>query len=287
MRSFSLPRLRQTLYFENSVCVACGAAVGYSRTERDMLLLGDDVHGPCVEPRPQRLHLDPRRRGRAVLRLLADPDPAGRRRPRGAAAVLPRRAGQAPPGLRARRARAPAGSRATRRPGNGLTFDLLSSVEENVVIGHADGVITIDLAEGDTVHREKVQGEPRRALPHPARPLPPRDRPLLLAGLVDDARRQRARAGSCSATRRRTTRARSTATTPRARRPAGSSRYVSTYATMHPFEDFAETFAHFLHISDAIETAHAFGLTVDPDVAVAASPTSWSASGCRWPSRST
>ena len=51
--------------------------------------------------------------------------------------------------------------------GDGITFDLLSSVAENVVIGHADGVITIDLAEGDDVHREKVRiklGEAYRTL---------------------------------------------------------------------------------------------------------------------------
>ena len=32
--------------------------------------------------------------------------------------------------------------------------------------------------------------------------------------------------------------------------------YISSYATMHPFEDFAETFAHFLHIRDAIDIAY-------------------------------
>ena len=37
-------------------------------------------------------------------------------------------------------------------------------------------------------------------------------------------------------------------------------RYVSAYASAHPAEDFAETFAHFLHIEDALETARAAGL---------------------------
>ena len=52
-------------------------------------------------------------------------------------------------------------------PENGLAFDLLSSVEENVVIGHANGVITIDLAESRAAHREKVReklGEPYRTM---------------------------------------------------------------------------------------------------------------------------
>jgi hypothetical protein len=42
-------------------------------------------------------------------------------------------------------------------------------------------------------------------------------------------------------------------------------RYVSAYAGVHPWEDWAETWAHFLHITDAIETADASGLWLRPD----------------------
>jgi len=42
--------------------------------------------------------------------------------------------------------------------------------------------------------------------------------------------------------------------------------HVSPYATMHPWEDFAETWAHYLHIVDALDTAEAFGIHVDPGV---------------------
>lgn len=41
-------------------------------------------------------------------------------------------------------------------------------------------------------------------------------------------------------------------------------RYVSAYAGAHPWEDFAETWAHYLHIVDTLETAAAFGLHVRP-----------------------
>ena len=34
---------------------------------------------------------------------------------------------------------------------------------------------------------------------------------------------------------------------------------MSAYATMHPAEDWAETFAHYLHIRDALDTSAAFG----------------------------
>lgn len=42
--------------------------------------------------------------------------------------------------------------------------------------------------------------------------------------------------------------------------------FVSAYATMHPWEDWAETWAHYLHIVDALEMAGAFGISVNPEV---------------------
>ena len=38
------------------------------------------------------------------------------------------------------------------------------------------------------------------------------------------------------------------------------------YATSHPWEDFAETWAHYLHIADTLEIARAFGLSTHPAV---------------------
>jgi hypothetical protein len=40
--------------------------------------------------------------------------------------------------------------------------------------------------------------------------------------------------------------------------------FVSAYASSHPWEDFAETFAHYLHIVDTLETANAFGIGISP-----------------------
>lgn len=40
--------------------------------------------------------------------------------------------------------------------------------------------------------------------------------------------------------------------------------FISKYATSHPWEDWAETWAHYLHIMDMVETAHFFGLKVNP-----------------------
>jgi hypothetical protein len=37
--------------------------------------------------------------------------------------------------------------------------------------------------------------------------------------------------------------------------------YISAYASCHPAEDWAETWGHYLHIHDALETAAAYGMT--------------------------
>jgi hypothetical protein len=40
--------------------------------------------------------------------------------------------------------------------------------------------------------------------------------------------------------------------------------FISPYATAHPWEDWAETWAHYLHLMDTLETAFYFGIRVDP-----------------------
>jgi hypothetical protein len=40
--------------------------------------------------------------------------------------------------------------------------------------------------------------------------------------------------------------------------------FISAYATSHPWEDFAETWAHYMHIVDTLETAGSFGVSLQP-----------------------
>jgi hypothetical protein len=51
--------------------------------------------------------------------------------------------------------------------------------------------------------------------------------------------------------------------------PGWQHTYISAYATSHPWEDWAETWAHYLHITDTTEMAAAFGVRLNPDVDVA------------------
>jgi hypothetical protein len=41
-------------------------------------------------------------------------------------------------------------------------------------------------------------------------------------------------------------------------------RFVSSYASSHPWEDWAETWAHYLHMLDTLETAASCGLALKP-----------------------
>lgn len=40
--------------------------------------------------------------------------------------------------------------------------------------------------------------------------------------------------------------------------------YVSSYASSHPWEDWAETWAHYLHMIDTLQTAYSCGMTLEP-----------------------
>jgi hypothetical protein len=47
--------------------------------------------------------------------------------------------------------------------------------------------------------------------------------------------------------------------------PGWNQRHVSAYGTMHPWEDWAGTCAHHLHIRDTLETAAQFGIGHRPE----------------------
>ncbi len=141
----------------------------------------------------------------------------------------------------------------------GLSFKLLSSEAEPVTTGHADGIITLDLDEVDNAHREMMReqlGEPYRTLlGHFRHEVGHYYWPIVVeqTGLID---RYRALFGD-----ERDSYAdaldRHYETGPP---PDWASEHVSAYATMHPWEDWAETWAHYLHITDSSQTARAHGL---------------------------
>jgi hypothetical protein len=160
---------------------------------------------------------------------------------------------------------------------DGLQFDFLLDPgmpgQSRVLTGHADGVVTINVAEADDPFREKMRvqmGEAyRTVLGHFRHEIGHYywDR---LIGAGDDARLSRFRAlfGDERA---------DYATAQQRHYAQGApadweSRFVSAYASMHPWEDWAETWAHYLHMVDTLETARAYGLSLQPGKGAMRSP---------------
>jgi hypothetical protein len=149
----------------------------------------------------------------------------------------------------------------------GLAFEFPASPPPGrgpkVLTGHDNGVITIALEEADDVEREKQ----RSAMHEPYRTLLGHfrhevghyywDRLVRDGGRLDEDRAvfgdDRQDYGEA----------------PKAHYASGApadwqSSFVTSYATAHPWEDFAESWAHYLHIIDTLEMARAFGVQVHP-----------------------
>ena len=152
---------------------------------------------------------------------------------------------------------------------DGLAFDFLADIAAPspstppVMTGHANGVITINLAEADDAERERR----RRQMREPYRTLLGHfrheiahyywDRLVAVSAKLDEFRLifgdERADYGQALQ--------RYYASGPPADWPG---RFITAYATAHPWEDFAETWAHYFHMVDTLETAASFGLVVAP-----------------------
>ncbi|MFO1105617.1 MAG: putative zinc-binding metallopeptidase [Amaricoccus sp.] len=146
----------------------------------------------------------------------------------------------------------------------GLAFDFrASTADEQVFTGHASGLITINIAEACSAERERQRvalGEPYRTLlGHMRHEAGHYYWDLLVwdGGRVDEAR---AIFGDDSEDYGEALQ-RYYANGPK---PGWQDAYVSAYATAHAWEDFAETWTHYLHIVDTLDTAATFGLTIDP-----------------------
>jgi len=144
----------------------------------------------------------------------------------------------------------------------GLAFDLLSSRFDQVMIGHDDGLITLDLAESDDVHREQVRrqmGEAyRTVLGHFRHEIGHYYWDVLVADDRDRTAAFRELFGDETLDYGEALQRHYDQGPPE----DWADHHVSQYATMHPWEDWAETFAHYLHIRDALQTAASFGLQV-------------------------
>jgi hypothetical protein len=149
----------------------------------------------------------------------------------------------------------------------GVAFEFKQDLpgQDKVMIGHDNGLITINIAEAESPFREKTRlelGETYRtllghfrheighyywdrliaksAMLEPFRQLFGDERPS-----YDEAVAMHYKNGAP---------------------PDWPNRFVSSYASMHPWEDWAESWAHYLHMVDTLDTARSFGLALRPSV---------------------
>lgn len=152
-------------------------------------------------------------------------------------------------------------------PENGLCFDFIADGggdgSQKVLTGHNNGVITLNIDEADDLKREEtrklmdemyrtVLGHFRHEIGHYYWEQLIQNSPHIQAfrDLFGDERVDYAEALQQHYNKG----------TPEDWRD----HYISAYASMHPWEDWAETWAHYMHIVDTLETAYSFGLSVDP-----------------------
>jgi len=152
--------------------------------------------------------------------------------------------------------------------GEPLFFNLIGDVQtgvgvQKVLTGHEDGQITLNIAEADDDERERrriAMGEPYRTLlGHFRHEIGHYYWDLLVR---DERRLQEFRSifGDESADY-----AQALQNHYANGAPVGwPASYISAYATSHPWEDFAETWAHYMHIVDTLEMAHSLGISLKP-----------------------
>ncbi len=144
-------------------------------------------------------------------------------------------------------------------PEHGLAFDIKADAgSPRVLTGHDDGLITLNLAEADAPERERIRlamkeryrtllGHFRHEIGHYYWDMLVRDKGTVTqfrelfgdetANYADALKRHYAASAAGD----------------------HADSFISGYAASHQWEDFAETFAHYLHLQDTLETAQDFG----------------------------
>ncbi len=280
MNAFTCDVCGQLLFFDNSSCLQCGSVLGFETATMRLLALTPDgeVLRPSDGGTASYRHCGNRLAARCNWLVPAD-DPSALC---GSCRLTTVRPNDSEADAMAAFADAESAKRRLiyqlgdlglpisgldEDPVNGVAFEFLSSRGRDVTTGHENGVITLDLSESDDAHREFVRlqlGEAyRTVLGHLRHEIGHYYWPILVEGqgrterfrqLFGDERvpyqaelERHYAAGPSS---------------------DWAMTHVSQYATMHPWEDWAETFAHYLHIRSGIQSADSFGLRVDdPSVA--------------------
>jgi hypothetical protein len=267
MKRFTCPTCAKEVHFRNQSCVNCGTQLGFDATALAMRAVGPDVvlcanakaagcNWMAIKATPgsycpacQHNHIVPDARTKGNLTRWREVELAKRK------LIYALIRWSLPHPTRAQ------------DPVMGLAFDFLADAERSngvtpLITGHNYGLITIDIAESD----DDVRVARRTALDEPYRTLICHMRHEIghyyWAMLIDGSPhidRYSALFGDERA---------DYGVALQRHYDSGASQnwqqtHISAYATAHPWEDFAETWAHWMHIADGVETAAAYALSLD------------------------
>ena len=281
MKLFNCDHCGNTIYFENAVCEVCGHQLGYIPDKNAMVSLVQNDSGSWTSPAfPDQPYVFCTNAQHGACNWLIEAAPGG-----DVFCVACRHNETIPPIEEPQNlTRWQTIERAKKRlfyslielglplktrnedPAHGLAFRFLADEPAGsapVMTGHENGIITIALVEADDAEREKRRsqmGEPYRTLlghfrheiGHHYWDLLVDNTPAIepFRALFGDDRADYAAALQAHYANGA---------------PLGwPQTHISAYATSHPWEDFAETWAHYLHIIDTVEMAAAFGVRARP-----------------------
>ena len=281
MKLFECQNCGQLIYFENTRCERCGFVLGYLPRAASMTALrpdGTDAYAPLADP-ARRVSYCANCRHEACNWLIEAGAEAlcqacklNRTIPDLAVPVNLKRWQRIEIAKRRLiysllRLRLPVQSK-MEEPETGLAFDFLApppgeNGQGKILTGHDNGAITLNVAEAD----DAIRAETRQKMHEPYRTLLGHFRheiahyyywrlvhgtgsyKMFREMFGDETEDYNAALQKYYANGA----------------PAGwQTSHITAYASAHPHEDWAETFAHYLHMIDTLETAYAFGLRVRP-----------------------
>ena len=262
MKQFNCPKCSSTIYFENTRCESCRSNIGYEFQTEEFVL---------VENIPSNKYQHCLNYNDAVCNWVVE----AKSSPTLCIACKLNRGVPNPADLenfskwqklefakhrlvyQLQKLRLPLKPKIENR--QGLAFDFLSeNNREHVKTGHADGVVTIILSEADSVHREQLRKQMdeayRTLLGHFRHEIGHYYWPLLFDNKSLNQFRTHFGDETIDYSEALENHYKNGA-------PENwQDNYISKYASSHPWEDWAETWAHYLHIIDTLETANSLGI---------------------------
>jgi hypothetical protein len=151
------------------------------------------------------------------------------------------------------------------KDGDGIAFDFMTQLpgQPRIMTGHANGVITLNIEEADEAERARNKldlGEKYRTLlGHFRHEIGHYYWDLLIGGgaLQDDFRKL---FGDEQKDYEEALKTYYQNGAPQ----NWTDNFISPYSSAHPWEDWAETWAHYMHLMDTLETAYSFGISIHP-----------------------